>query len=228
MVTEPINVQVTLFDETERQLELKMDSIFDGVPVSSYFNSILRDMVATNSQNTQIFLEYILMEKVEQNLSRLTILNHIQILYYFSRHLDHKPFDTIDTITKDDILSYFVSLRKPETEDPTHKWVGTYNVRQMILNKFFRWLYNQNEPDSKKWITPPYMQGIKALTKKEKSPYQPSDVWNNEEHAVFLKYCPSKRDCCYYSMAIDTAARPKELLNLKIKDIGFKMSSKGR
>ena len=139
MVTEPINVQVTLFDETERQLELKMDSIFDGVPVSSYFNSILRDMVATNSQNTQIFLEYILMEKVEQNLSRLTILNHIQILYYFSRHLDHKPFDTIDTITKDDILSYFVSLRKPETEDPTSIGI-TIALLAMVNNEFLNGL----------------------------------------------------------------------------------------
>lgn len=28
------------------------------------------------------------------------------------------------------------------SEDPTHKWIGSYNGRQMILNKFFRWLYS--------------------------------------------------------------------------------------
>lgn len=98
----------------------------------------------------------------------------------------------------------------------------------MILNKFFRWLFNQNEGDSKKWITPPCMQGIRQLSKKEKSPYKPSDIWNNKEHAIFLKYCSSKRDRCYHSMAYDTSARPKELLSLKIKDIEFKMSSNGQ
>jgi integrase len=71
------------------------------------------------------------------------------------------------------------------------------------------------------------MHGIKTLPRKEKSPYKPSDIWTNEEHAIFLKYCPEKRDKCYHSMANDTSARPHELLCLRIKDIVFKMSSTG-
>ena len=79
--------------------------------------------------------------------------------------------------------------------------------------------------DQKKWITPVCMQGIKQFPRKEKSTYKPSDLWTDEDHALFLKYCPEKRDRCYHAMANDTSARPHELLNLKIKDIKFKISS---
>jgi integrase len=69
------------------------------------------------------------------------------------------------------------------------------------------------------------MQGIKQLARKEKSTYKPSDIWTDEDHAIFLKYCPDKRNRCYHAVANDTSARPSELLNLKIKDIQFKVSS---
>lgn len=71
------------------------------------------------------------------------------------------------------------------------------------------------------------MSGIKILPRKELSPYKPSDLWTQRENEVFLKYCPSKRDKAYHSMAIDTSCRPHELLGLKIKDIKFKLSSRG-
>ena len=120
------------------------------------------------------------------------------------------------------------SSRKTEIDDLTHKWIGTYNTRHMVLSKFFRWLYNfykNNESDQKKWITPPSMQGIKQLSRKEKSTYRPSDIWTDEDHALFLKYCPDKRYKCFHAITNDTSARPHELLNLKIKDIIFKISS---
>ena len=125
-------------------------------------------------------------------------------------------------------MDFLNSVRKTEREDPTHKWIGTYNTRHMILSKFFRWLhnlYNNNEVDQKKWRTPQCMEGIKQFKRQEKSTYKPSDIWTNEDHALFLKYCPNKRDKCYHAMANDTSARPHELLNLKIKDIVFKVSS---
>lgn len=39
--------------------------------------------------------------------------------------------------------------------------------------------------------------------------------------SVFLKYCPNKRDRCYYAIAFDTSARPHEILSLRIRDIKF-------
>jgi hypothetical protein len=29
-------------------------------------------------------------------------------------------------MSKDDILSYLGTLRKPDSSDPLHKWIGTY------------------------------------------------------------------------------------------------------
>ena len=71
------------------------------------------------------------------------------------------------------------------------------------------------------------MVGIKVLPRKEVSPYKPSDLWTQRDNEIFLRYCPSKRDKAFHSMAMDTSARPHELLNLKIKDIHFKISPSG-
>ena len=67
----------------------------------------------------------------------------------------------------------------------------------------------------------------KTLPRKERSPYKPDDIWTNEEHSLFLKYCPEKRDKCYHAMANDTSCRPHELLSLKIGDVKFKISTTG-
>jgi hypothetical protein len=76
-----------------------------------------------------------------------------------------KKFQTNDKL---DILGYLNNLRKPISEDPTQRWIGSYNGRQIILNKFFRWLYNYDEPDHRKRDTPIPMKGIKQLPRKEK------------------------------------------------------------
>jgi integrase len=130
-------------------------------------------------------------------------------------------------MSKQDIVDYLNSLKKPFSDDPKHKSIGTYNGRQMVFLKFFKWLYNPDEPDHRKRITPPCMTGVKALPRKEKSPYSPEDIWRQEDHALFLKYCNVPRDRCWHAIVHDTSARPHELLNLKIKDIVFKLSSDG-
>jgi integrase len=68
------------------------------------------------------------------------------------------------------------------------------------------------------------IDNIPTIKRKEKSAYQPSDLWTEEDHIVFLRYCVNKRDRCYHAMAVDTSCRPNELLTLKIKDIVFKTS----
>jgi hypothetical protein len=42
--------------------------------------------------------------------------------------------------------------------------------------------------------------------------------WSAEDHAIFLKYCPSARDRCWHSMVYDTSTRPHEILDLKVKN----------
>jgi hypothetical protein len=57
-------------------------------------------------------------------------------------------------MTKYDILDFLNVLRKSLSDDPYQKWIGSYNGRQIVLNKFFRWLYNPDEPDQSKRETP--------------------------------------------------------------------------
>jgi integrase/recombinase XerD len=53
---------------------------------------------------------------------------------------------------------------------------------------------------------------------------QPTDLWTPEDDSLFLKYCPNPRDRCYHAMSRDSAARPHELLKLRIKDVVFKLT----
>ncbi len=39
-------------------------------------------------------------------------------------------------MTREDVLSYLDKSRKPEDEDPLHKWIGSYNIRCVILFRF--------------------------------------------------------------------------------------------
>ena len=67
------------------------------------------------------------------------------------------------TATSDDTAKFLDSLRKPESADPLHKWIGTYNLYVIIIKRFFKCLNN------------PYgMEGIKKLKRKEASIYKPS------------------------------------------------------
>ena len=50
------------------------------------------------------------------------------------------------------------------------------------------------------------------------------NLWTLEDDSLFLKYCPNARDRCYHAMSRDSAARPNELLKLKIKDVVFKLT----
>ncbi len=143
-----------------------------------------------------------------------------------SNHFQDKK--SFKDMTREDILDYLNNRRKSISEDPSQRWIGSYNGRQIILSKFFRWLYNPYEPDPKKRETPICMNRIRKLPKKELTPYKPSDLWEPRENAIFMKYYPSIRDRCYHDMAIDMSARPHEILNLKIKDIVFKVTDEGK
>jgi integrase len=208
--------------EEDLDLERKIDAITRYQ--KPYTKKILTTMARTNPHNATIIYNYIVAQKNEQNIKESTVEGIIKKLVWLSSYLENKSFSEM---TKVDILDYLNSIKKPSELDPTHKSIGTYNGRQMVFSTFFRWLYNQGEPDCRKRITPPCMNGVKRLPRQERSPYKPSDLWTSEEHSLFLKFCPNKRDKCYHAMANDTSARPHELLNLRIKDLIFKRSDSG-
>lgn len=207
-------------EDISNELVTKIETItqYNSRP---YFRQALKRLATVNMENANVVCDYILAEQAEINIKESTKEGKIKLLIWLSNYLANKPFHQM---TKQDVLKYLNSLKSPLSEDPTHKWIGSYNGRQMILNKFFKWLYNPDEPNSKERVTPPCMQVVKKLPRQERSPYKPSSLWEAREHAIFLKYCPSKRDRCYHAMANDMSARPHEILNLKIKHIVFKVT----
>ena len=209
---------------TEEELERKIDSITTGLS-RPYFNKILKELAKKNLGNAIVICDYIIAEQIEINIQNSTKESKIKVLRWLTNHFqDNKSFRNM---TKHDILDFLNKLRKSTIEDPANKWIGSYNGRQIILTKFFRWLYNSDEPDHRNRTTPSCMQGIKRLPRKEKTSYKPADIWESREHILFLKYCPTVRDRCYHAIANDMSARPNEILNLKIKDIKFHVNDEG-
>jgi integrase/uncharacterized C2H2 Zn-finger protein len=188
-----------------------------------YLKRVLLHISHYSTDNANQICDFINAERNEINIKESTAEWHIKVLGQLLKFHNFKDFESI---SKEDILNFLNSLRKSTNEDPTNKSIGNRNNKQRVLLKFFKWLYNP-EVDHKNRSTPACMNGVKILPRKELSPYKPSDLWTLRENEVFLKYCPSKRDKAFHSMAIDTSCRPGELLSLRIKDINFKVSTKG-
>src|SRR5215831_4794655 len=131
---------------------------------------------------------------------------------------NNKPYKKM---TRSDVLLFLGTFQKSEDIDPLHKWIGTYNYVRTHLMRFFRWLYNPGLPPPRP--KPKVVENIPLMRRREQSIYKPDDLWTQEDVSIFLKYSKSSRDSCYVSMALDTSARPHELLKLRIKDIVFEM-----
>ncbi|MFL6404784.1 MAG: hypothetical protein ACJ71M_15055 [Nitrososphaeraceae archaeon] len=208
-------------------LERKISLATEGFTTDKFCELILRDRSRLSDENALTICDYIIAMKREVN-PRLSYKKYtIQFLSELSRAVGlGKKF--IDMI-RDDVLSYLDKCRKTENEDPLHKWIGSYNIRLVILSRFFKWLHYLDVEDPKRRNElsalerkPDCIMGIKQLKRKEISCYKPSDLWTQEDDLVFLKWVTNKRDRCYHTMARDLSARPHEILNLKIKDIVFK------
>src|SRR5215813_5499060 len=209
-------------------LEKKIILATEGF-MTKFSESTLRDKLS--KENAFVVADYIIAMKREIN-PRLNYIRYtIQFLFELSKAVGiEKHF--VD-MTRNDILFYLDKCRKPEDEDPLHKWIGSYNLKRTILIRFFKWLYypnitspkRRNEHSSEE-NKPECIIGIPQLKRKEISCYKPTDLWTQEDDLLFLKWVTNKRDRCYHTMARDLSARPHEILNLKIKDIVFKVVDK--
>jgi hypothetical protein len=129
----------------------------------------------------------------------LTLSEYIQFLTELSRYVGiRKPFK--EMTKEEDILYYLDKCRKPENEDPLHKWIGSYNIKRIILTRFFKWLYyalcnpqKRNELSAKE-RRPECIMDIPQLKRKEVSCYKPSDLWTQEDNLLFLKWVTNKRE----------------------------------
>jgi integrase len=214
--------QTNLMSQKEGQMTANIDPLFEQKlelateGLEPHFLNHLKTKVSPD--NALTISKYILSTRVETSLSanyRRIIISSLKLL---SEFLSNKPFSSM---TRDDILNFLDSLRKDDTEDQMHKWIGCYNLRLTSFKRFFKWLYNQNMEPSKR-SKPQVIENIPPLIRKEQSIYKPSDLWTTEDDLLFLKYCPSKRIKCFHAMSRDTSCRPHELLKLRIRDVVFK------
>lgn len=177
-----------------------------------------KNLLYASENNASVIIEYIAAMKIEINPSDNYRKDLIEFICRFSKFNKNKPFKEL---TRTDVIRFLDTLRKTETQDPLHKWIGTYNVYKIHLLRFFKWLYSPDiEPDKRQ--KPPVIDNIPQLRRKERSIYKPSDLWTQKDDLLFLKYCPSKRDKCYHAVSRDLSCRPHEILKLKIRDISFK------
>jgi hypothetical protein len=128
-------------------LERKIPLATEGFTTHKFCELILRDRSRLSKENALTMCEYVIAMKREIN-PRLSYKKYtIQFLSELSRAvgIEEKFID----MTRDDVLCYLDKCRKPENEDPLHKWIGTYNTRLVILSRFFKWLYYPNVEEPK-------------------------------------------------------------------------------
>jgi hypothetical protein len=154
-------------------------------------------------ENAMTIAKYIASMKTEVNLSDHYRRDLIAVLYKLSiynssRSNKAKPFRLM---TRQDIIAFLDSFRKPDSSDPLHKWIGTYNTYRMHLLRFFKWLYYPDIEPSKR-PRPEVVDNIPQLKRKEQSIYKPTDLWTVQDDLLFLKYCPSKRIKCNHAISL--------------------------
>ena len=199
------------------------DSLFDHKLnlITAGLRPFLKKHLLTkiSRENCSTIISYIMAMQTEINLRddyRLNIINTLKQL----SELEHNPTSkSFKEMTRQDILDFLDRYKKPESVDPLHKWIGTYEIYRIIFLRFFKWLYYPDISPSKNRPIPPVMENINQINRREISIYKPTDLWTEEEDVLFYKYCPSVRDRCWHAVSRDTGCRPIELLRLKIKDV---------
>jgi hypothetical protein len=109
-------------------LDRKIETATDGLN-----DEYRRCFTKLSQDNAVITAGYILSVKSEANLSDNYRKSIIKTLSTFSVFCKNKSFKSM---TRQDLLSFLDSYRKAESIDPMHKWIGTYNLYNIILIRF--------------------------------------------------------------------------------------------
>ena len=201
----------TVIIDNDVNFERKLDAITAGA--KPYTKNHL--LTKITRENCSLIVNYIIALQTEISPAQTYRLDIINKLTHFAQINHPKSFKDI---TRQDVINFLDKYRKPESVDSLHKWVGTYNNYCITLLRFFRWLYAP-DIEQKKRPKPACMENIPQIRRKETSTYKPTDLWTEEDDALFYKYCPYSRDRCWHAVARDTGCRPDEMLKMKIKDI---------
>ena len=100
--------------------------------------TIARHLSSISEDNAITIIEYIAPMKSEVNLSDNYRRDIIEVLCRFSRFNSNKNFKGLK---RANIIAFLETFRRTETQDPMHKWIGTYNLFRIHLLRFFKWQY---------------------------------------------------------------------------------------
>ena len=113
--TKEINSNNPLF---ERKIEIVTNGLRHDC-----FNWLYEGVAKLSKENAAIIADYIISMKTEINSSDYYRRDAIVLLSKFSMFFSNlTPFRSM---TREDILSFLDSFRKPESVDPLHKWIGS-------------------------------------------------------------------------------------------------------
>lgn len=90
--------------------------------------------------NSDLVLEYLNSRMRDGHLKPTSRASTIDRLSRLSIFHNNKSFRELT----EDIYSHLDTMRRTESEDPMHKWIGTFNLSAIKIIAFFKWLY---EPD---------------------------------------------------------------------------------
>src|SRR5215211_7156628 len=150
-------------------LDRQIDKITEGIP--NNFNKSLRML---SEDHIKIIISYITALNTEIHLSTNYRKDIIQLLTKFSKsHADNINKYNFDfkEVTRKDVINFLDNLRKTDTKDPYHKWIGTYNIYRVHLLRFFKWLHAPHVEPSKR-PKPAVVENIPKLRRKEMSHYK--------------------------------------------------------
>jgi hypothetical protein len=95
-----------------------------------------RPLTRLSTNHGLVIADFIIAANTEANISNAYRMNIIEILTKLASFI---PCDKrFEDVTRQNVVSFLNSLRKPEESDRLHKWVGAYNHYLTILVKFFK------------------------------------------------------------------------------------------
>lgn len=171
---------------------------------------------------------YLASKKLDISLDEVSA----DMLYdYMTTFRPEATAEAIKTTTekeKGDETSDEEETRLLQQQQQHQSWITTQQTQCNPLRKFYKWVaypqltaHQRKRLPKDKW--PDVLRRFELAVKPTGSPMTPikdSDIWEEKDIAIFLKYCTDyPRLRLFTSMAWETSGRPSELLELKIGDI---------
>ena len=147
--------------DVQTEVKERIENVTQGLPSNCF--SHLSDMAlamtgaqpvsSTGKGNALTICDYVSSMKSEINASdhyRKDVIILLCNLWTFFNNNSNNNNKSFKEIIREDLLSFPNSYRKTEDVDPSHKWIGTYNLYRVHLMRFFKWLYSPGiEPDKR-------------------------------------------------------------------------------